>query len=251
MRQAIISDFRPEYTPISGLTIKISEGTAEIEGIVTDEKNNPVPGAWVFLITVNKRQGAVLRTRKNGMFRAKRINPNVYGIMIVGRNWFVKEKKYYLKNGKNDLKLSIENAIPGKPIKVILDRIRILDDKDPIFFGKGEFAFTTVVEADGDTKNRQVKRLPEKGIYKISDKPGKNEIDLGVTIFDGAAQKSLSIGISGKEHDFFTRDDDLKRYFRVFTGNPAKWYGKYRPDDEYIDKERVGDWEVWYRIVRM
>ena len=94
-------------------------------------------------------------------------------------------------------------------------------------------------------------RLPEEGVYHVGDKPGKNDIELGVTVFQGVVKnKSLSFTISGKEIDLFDPDDALARYHREFTGDPAEWYGKYYPGDEYLDTEDVGGWAIWYRILR-
>ena len=62
--------------------------------------------------------------------------------------------------------------------------------------------------------------------------------------------KSLSFIITGKEIDLFDPDDKLARYHREFAGSPVEWYGKYYPDDEYLDAEDVGGWAIWYRILR-
>jgi len=32
--------------------------------------------------------------------------------------------------------------------------------------------------------------------------------------------------------------------------DPAKGIGEYSPDDEYLDKEDVGEWAIWYRIMK-
>ena len=83
----------------------------------------------------------------------------------------------------------------------------------------------------------------------LSDKPGENELGLEVTIFDGLVKnRVLSITISGKELDTFDPDDVLNRYHRIFSGSPETWYGQYYPTNEYLDREDVGDWALWYRI---
>ncbi|MDY6857278.1 MAG: hypothetical protein SWO11_21765 [Thermodesulfobacteriota bacterium] len=41
----------------------------------------------------------------------------------------------------------------------------------------------------------------------------------------------------------------MNRYYRAFSGDPDSWYGHYHPSDEYLDREDVGDWALWYRIV--
>jgi hypothetical protein len=149
-----------------------------------------------------------------------------------------------------ELQLTEEVFGAGKRVKVILDKIRIQNDHEPWFKGKGEMIFTAMVVPDGDESRKQVMRLPAQGEYKVSDKPGENELQLGITIFDGLVKnRALSIIISGKESDLFDPDDELKRYHRLFAGDPDSWYGQYSPSDEYLDKEDVGDWALWYRIV--
>lgn len=150
-----------------------------------------------------------------------------------------------------DLRLTEDAAAGWTRVKVILDRIRIMRDYDPLIKGKGELVFTTVVTPDNDETAQQVTRLPGSGVYSVSDKPGGNEIHLGTTVFEGVVKNgSLSVNIGGREMDLFDPDDDLTRYSRVFSGNPETWFGDYRPVDEYLDKEDVGDWALWYRIVR-
>lgn len=253
IRKTVFYELKSEYAPFSGITVVVSQGKGStIIGRVTDRNNKPVPGSLVFIRTINERQSAVTMTDKEGLYIMPRINSDSYKLMAETDKWHTKKKTVFISDGdKSELVFSEKESIPGKSIKVILDRIRILDDHDPCLKGKGELTFTTVVVPDKDDKKKQVRRLPEKGIYHVSDKPGKNDIDLGVTIFEGSASESLSIGISGKEIDFFDRNDELSRYYRSFRGDPKKWYGKYQPGDEYMDKESVGDWQVWYRIVRM
>lgn len=137
-------------------------------------------------------------------------------------------------------------------IKIILDRIRILNDRDPCLKGKGELIFTAVVVPDNDNSRRQVTRLPLIGHYRIGDKPRENDLNLVIPIFEGNVwKKALSITISGKEIDIFDPNDELMRYHREFSGDPETWVGKYYPSDEYLDKEDVSDWMVWYKIIEV
>jgi M6 family metalloprotease-like protein len=139
----------------------------------------------------------------------------------------------------------------GKRVRVILDKIQILNDHDPCIKGKGELTFTAVVVPDNDPSRKQVTRLPSEGVFKVSDKPGENSLLIGITLFDGLVKdRAIAISISGKEIDLFDPDDELNRYHREFSGDPETWYGQYFPTDEYLDKEDVGDWALWFRIVR-
>jgi len=251
IRKTGFHELKSEYAPFSGITVVVSQGKGStITGKVTDRNNKPVPGSLVFIHTINERQSAVTMTNKEGFYIMPRINCDSYKLMAETDKWHTKKKTVFISDGdKLELVFNEKEAIPGKSVKVILDKIRILNDHDPCLKGKGELVFTSFVSVD-DSKP-QVVRLPGEGVYKVSDKAGKNTIDLGVTIFEGAATKSLEIKITGRELDKYDPDDDLNRYSRVFGGDLKKWYGKYYPGDEYHDKEDVGDWQVWYRIVRM
>ena len=251
LRLPVAKKFWSTHVSISGLTVAIKQAAGTIRASVWNKDRRPLPGALLFIKTVNGRQAAVLRTGKSGTIILRNINPDVYKISVETDRWHSVPKFINLRE-KDDLKIDFfeKEGLRGKKVKVILDRIKILDDKDPLIFGKGEIKFTSLVMPDQDESRKQVVNLPEKGVYRVSDKSGKNEIDLGVTIFDGYALDNLVIGIAGKEVDWFGRDDKFRRYFRSFIGNPTKWYGKYQPGDEYRDKENVGDWQLWYRIVR-
>lgn len=255
IKKTTYKKLQSEFALFSGFTVKIKTDAGKLFGIVQDKKGNLVANAMICIQTVNTRQGAIIRTSRKGTYAFSEINPDVYRVMAVTKNWHTRRKLIYLPGGERGMKgvkldFYEKESIPGQPVRIILDRIRILNDHDPILKGKGELTFTTVVIPDKNDKKKQVRHLPEKGVYRVSDKRGKNDIDLGVTIFEGSVSELLSIGISGKEIDFFDRNDDLSRYYRFFRGDPNKWYGKYQPGDERFDKENVGDWQVWYRIVR-
>ena len=244
----------PNYAPIAGFTVTIKKGSSTLKGTVLDKENKPVAEAKIFIRTVNDLQGAVITTDKKGRYAFPDINPDVYYIHAETENCHSREQTVVLLKGKEEeLKLHLTEEIPvtGKHVKVVLDKIRIMDDHDPCIKGKGELTFTSVIVPDNDDSRKQVTRLPAKGVYHVSDKPGENEIRLEVTLFDGiVANRSLAISISGKEIDVFDPDDELNRYHRVFSGDTDTWYGQYYPSDEYLDREDIGDWALWYRIVR-
>lgn len=252
-RQFALADRLPSFVRISGFTVVVRRGSAALKGAVLDAKKRPVADARVFLRTVDDRLGAVLTTDRNGRYNTTQINPNIYRIWAEAGDWRSQERIAVLFKGDDkveELQLTEVIAATGKRIKVILDKIRILDDHDPCIKGKGELTFTAVVMPDDDASRKQVTRLPSQGVYKVSDKPGENSISLGVTLFEGLVKnRALSITISGKEIDLFDPDDELNRYHRVFSGNPESWCGQYSPSDEYLDQEDVGDWALWYRIV--
>lgn len=244
---------QPDAVAFAGLTVVIKKGAGTIKGVTLDRDGNPAAGAKVFLRTINDLQGAVVKAGKDGAFDFENINADVYKMKAEGDGWRSRERIIALTDGRvEDLKVDLLEPFGDEDlVKVVIDKIRILDDKDPCLKGKGELTFTTVVVPDNDTDRKQVTRLPEEGVYHVGDKPGKNDIELGVTVFQGVVKnKSLSFTISGKELDLFDPEDKLARYHREFAGDPAGWYGKYYPGDEYLDAEDVGDWAIWYRILR-
>lgn len=237
----------------AGFTVVIKKGSGTIKGIILNREGKPAAGAKVFLRTVNDLQGAVAITRNDGAFDFDTINADVYKMIAEGEGWRSKEQIIALTDGRlENLQVDLVEPVGTEGrVKVVIDKIRILDDHDPLFKGKGELTFTSVVVPDHDISRKQVTRLPEKDVYHVGDRPGKNEIALGVVIFQGVVNnKALSLTISGKEIDLFDPDDELGRYHREFSGDPAQWYGKYFPGDEFLDAEDVGDWAIWYRILR-
>jgi len=243
-----------KFAPLSGITVVIKKGCSTIKGMVLDNNKKPVPDAIVYLRTFNGRKVATVRTDKKGKYILKEISPNNYFLKAEADGHSSEEKVTFLTDGKVQdeiLMLTKNEPIEYKNVKVILDKVRILNDHD---YGrnKGEIIFTSMVMPDNDLKARQKTRLPEDGFFKVSDKPGENEIEIGKTIFEGKVRNNhLSISIGARDYDYHINPDDpLKRYYRVFTGDPDNWYGEYKPGDEIMDKERLSDWLLWFSIVK-
>jgi hypothetical protein len=138
----------------------------------------------------------------------------------------------------------------GQKVRVVLERIQILDDQDPWLKGEGEFRFGSRVHSRDNGDSIQEHRLPLRGVLSISDKVGRNVVEIETPIFEGFVESHLAIEVTGVELDTFDPDDDLCRYRRVFLGAPETFLGSYAPSDDKIDSEDLGDWRVWYRIER-
>lgn len=142
--------------------------------------------------------------------------------------------------------------LPVSRIRIVLEKVRILDDHEPWFKGKGEFRFATSVTFNNERCRRHIARVPERGVLKIGDRPGSNERTLNACVFDGLVAESdrMQLAILPEEQDWLDPDDPLGRYYRQFEGPPESWVGIYGPDDEPAgsDPERQADWLVWYRI---
>jgi hypothetical protein len=153
---------------------------------------------------------------------------------------------YLLRNSRARM------LLPVSRIRIVLEKVRILDDHEPWFKGLGEFRFAVSVCFNKERCRRHTVRLPERGVLKIGDRPGRNERMLNACVFDGLVAETdrMELAILPVEQDWLDPDDPLGRFHRQFDGPPESWVGFYGPDDEpsASDPERQADWLVWYRI---
>jgi len=136
----------------------------------------------------------------------------------------------------------------GHKVRVILEKIQILDDREPWFKGKGEFRFSAKVFSPDNGGILREAVFPASGCYKLSDRPGSNEVRLDATLFEDWAETALGIEIGGVELDTLDPDDRLAAYKRVFEGKPTDWLANYAPTGSPIDPQHLGGWKLWYRI---
>jgi hypothetical protein len=76
------------FIPAGGITVKVSNKAFTIRGKVLNSAGEPVPGARVFIRTVNGLQAAVLKTTKEGTFRMPEINPDSYRMYASTKDWY-------------------------------------------------------------------------------------------------------------------------------------------------------------------
>lgn len=136
-------------------------------------------------------------------------------------------------------------------IRVILERVRVLDAHEPWFKGRADLRFFSCVAFNGEQTRHHHARVPRDGILKVSDSPGKNELSLDVCVFDGwvADSDQMEFSVLPIERDTFDADDTLARFRRGFTGPPEGWVGSYGPADQTApDPEAQSDWQLWYRV---
>lgn len=136
-------------------------------------------------------------------------------------------------------------------IKVTLRWIQILDKMEPFYKERGEFRFLARVSADGGSAIET--KFPSEGYYEISDHPAWNKLNLERVIFEGDVEGGLTVELTGEEIDFVSRNDQLDRYERAFSGEPSTWVGAYGPGDFDVDihpedPENMSNWRVAYRI---
>lgn len=140
------------------------------------------------------------------------------------------------------------HPLAGRRIRVVLEQMQILDDRDPWLKGKGEFRFRARVTSANNGGLDETTLLPTQGHLHVSDRPGENIIALEQEIFRGYVADDLRIEVTGVELDTFDPDDLVGKYTRLFCGNVERWLGAYGPGDETIDPEEMLSWRLWYRI---
>ena len=136
----------------------------------------------------------------------------------------------------------------GVRLRVIIEKIKILDAFGPLVHGSGEVRLTARVTSADAGGPGAVTALPPTGAYPVPDRPEGHVIELDKEVFRGVATDKLCIEIlsadeKGKEHACF--------YRRTFKGKPDTWIGTYQPSDQQHDPENVGDWQLWYRIEKI
>jgi hypothetical protein len=133
----------------------------------------------------------------------------------------------------------------GVRLRVILERIRVLDFYGPLVHGSGELALIARVSSPFAGGIGGTRRLPPTGQYAVLDQPQGFTVDIEREVFRGIVDDSLTVEIWSAEPDDAAR---VCRYRRTFKGRAKNWTGSYKPSDEKPDPENVGDWQLWYRI---
>lgn len=136
----------------------------------------------------------------------------------------------------------------GYRVRVVIERIQILNTLEPWFKGQGEFVFTARVRSRNPCELECRTRLPTSGFYPASDQPGQDMILVDTVVFDDLVVDEMGVEVYGLELDTFDPDDEVGRYRRAFRGDPTSWLGTYGPSDDPIDPEDMDNWRLWYRI---
>jgi hypothetical protein len=130
-------------------------------------------------------------------------------------------------------------------VRVILDRIKVLDTHGPLVQGAGRLSLTArVTSAEGDMISET--RLPAAGEIPVPEQPDGTVIYFDTEIFRGPGGDELTVEVWGTDQ----QDTPHRHYRRTISGASAL-SGQYRPGDEPRDPEDVGDWQLWYHLEQL
>ncbi|MFY9608869.1 MAG: hypothetical protein WAU45_09680 [Blastocatellia bacterium] len=136
----------------------------------------------------------------------------------------------------------------GIRVRVILEKIKVLDAFGPLVHGSGRVRLTARVTSTNVGGIGATTILPPTGDYPVIDRPGGHVIDVNREIFRGTVVDNLMVEVFSVETE---RIEHTCYYKRTFGGKTESWIGSYRPSDQQHDLENVGDWQLWYRIEKM
>ena len=136
----------------------------------------------------------------------------------------------------------------GVRIRVILERIDVLDAYGPLVHGSGQLRLLARVTSNDGGGVGSMTTLPKTGFYTVKDQVDGYRIDINREIFRGTVTDDLTVELDSAETGYTARTSP---YIRKFSGSALTWLGTYKPGDEQYDPEDVGDWKVWYRIEKL
>ncbi len=137
-----------------------------------------------------------------------------------------------------------EGEQAGVRLRVVLDRIRVLDPHGPLAGGSGRVGLIARVTSEDAGGIGTTTALPGTGAYPLPG-PHGDTIRIGRELFRGTVVDDLTVEIFSAEPEEHER---TCHYRRQFEGDPHGWLGEYKPSDQAHDPENVGDWQLWYRV---
>jgi hypothetical protein len=248
LRRTLIRGFKTEYALIGGISLKIMQSAATLSGKITDKNGKPVHNAMVVIQTANRRQGAIIRTHKDGSYTFPKINPDAYSVMVLTDHRHTKAEPivFYPGNKKSlvqKMDFNEKKFIPGVPVKIIIDKLVFKNRED--IKRHSDTAYTAIVIADKKENKKHIVALSGKGKTGTMVKSRKNEITIGKSIFDGSVSESFTIEMYAKERGDKSSGNGHQIFSKQIGGNSLKWYGCHTESGE---KEDI---QVKYRVQRL
>lgn len=91
--------FKPAGVKFAGVTVRLKMAAGStVTGTVIDHNKKPVGNAFVFLSTANRRQSAVVKTNKEGIYRFPDIDPDYYFVWASIDKSVSKKNTFFLKD---------------------------------------------------------------------------------------------------------------------------------------------------------
>jgi hypothetical protein len=136
----------------------------------------------------------------------------------------------------------------GVRLRIILERIKVLDAFGPLVHGSGQVRLTARVTSTNAGGLGAVTTVPPTGTYPVLHRPEGHVIDVNKELFRGTVVDDLTVEIFSAESE---EKEHTCYYRRAFKGKAESWIGSYKPSDQQRDPENVSDWQLWYRIEKM
>jgi hypothetical protein len=146
-----------------------------------------------------------------------------------------------------------QHPLRGQRIRVILEKIEVnkcgrARSSPP--YTPHLLRITTRIRTEDNGITEQRHALPEHAPgFKLNGTATTDVVHIGTEIFRGWVEDDLAVEISAAEVRAY-EGEALCKYKRVFSGPVESFLRNYRPNDEPIDPEVMGSWEVWYRVER-
>jgi hypothetical protein len=141
----------------------------------------------------------------------------------------------------------MEGQPRGRKLRVTLDRVQILDTKEPFFKPFGEIRLRARVSTPNNGGIVSETSAPAEGSFSVYGRGERSLVELGLPIFEGYVEDHLEVELEAIEVDQLSCPDAYQTYRRIHRG-AERLAGLFGPDDEILDAEEMTDWRVWYRI---
>lgn len=208
-----------------------------------------VMGGFRVMIPVSKafkiypREGRVMKVFENRL--ALTPTNNRWYPILVKQVEYLRSRTSALAGEAADECSQAQGDEKATRIRVVVNKIKVLDYHGPLVHGSGQVALVARVTSTNTGGIGNTTRLPETGYYKVEERPDGFAIEVNKEIFRGSVKDNLLVEIFSGENEEVKH---LCYYKRQFKNKAEGWIGTYRPGDEKRDPENVGDWQVWYSI---
>src|SRR5262245_16280400 len=123
----------------------------------------------------------------------------------------------------------MEGQPRGRKLRVTLDRVQILDTKEPFFKPFGEIRLRARVSTQNNGGVVRETTAPEQGAFCVRGQGDKSMVELDLPIFEGWVEDHLEVELRAVEVDRLSRDEAYQTYRRIHRG-AERLAGLFGPD---------------------